>query len=87
MRVTYKAQSLYVFLENIDRQQTLRLQVWTDRQKDLEEKHQEYLQNMATMFPKVGLLPCPLSSEGEQRGGRRVRASGLEFEGRPLSGV
>lgn len=69
MRVTYKAQSLYVFLENIDRQQTLRLQVWTDRQKDLEEKHQEYLQNMATMFPKVGLLPCPLSSEGEQRGG------------------
>ncbi|XP_059103499.1 protein FAM186B [Peromyscus eremicus] len=53
MRATYRAQSLYVFLENIDRQQNLRLQVWTDRQKDLEEKHQEYLQNMATMFPKL----------------------------------
>ncbi|KAH0510665.1 Protein FAM186B [Microtus ochrogaster] len=52
MRVTYKAQNLYVFLENIDRQQNLRLQAWTDKQKDLEEKHRECLQTMATVFPK-----------------------------------
>lgn len=54
---TYKAQSLYVFLENIDRLQDLRLKAWTDKQKDLEEKRQECLSNMAAMFPKVGLLP------------------------------
>ncbi|XP_075819674.1 protein FAM186B [Microtus pennsylvanicus] len=53
MRVTYKAQNLYIFLENIDRQQNLRLQAWIDKQKDLEEKHQECLQTMATMFPKL----------------------------------
>ncbi|CAH6791452.1 protein FAM186B [Phodopus roborovskii] len=52
MRVTYKAQNLYVFLENIDRQQSLRLQAWTDKQKDLEEKHRECLHTMVTMFPK-----------------------------------
>ncbi|XP_040609782.1 protein FAM186B isoform X2 [Mesocricetus auratus] len=53
MRLTYKTQSQNVFLENIDRQQSLSLQVWTDRQKDLEEKHQECLHTMATMFPKL----------------------------------
>lgn len=56
MRLTYKTQSQNVFLENIDRQQSLSLQVWTDRQKDLEEKHQECLHTMATMFPKVGTI-------------------------------
>lgn len=69
MRVTCKAQNLYVFLENIDRQQNLRLQAWTDKQKDLEEKHRECLQTMATVFPKVGLLSCHLASEGVQCGG------------------
>lgn len=54
---TYKAQSLYVFLENIDHLQDLRLKAWTDKQKDLEEKRRECLSSMATMFPKVGLLP------------------------------
>ncbi|KAL6092837.1 hypothetical protein STEG23_016585 [Scotinomys teguina] len=53
MRVTYKAQSLYVFLENIDRWQSLGLQAWTGKQKDLEKKHQGHLQTMATMFPKL----------------------------------
>ncbi|KAL1767145.1 FAM186B [Sigmodon hispidus] len=53
MRVTSKAQSLYVFLENIDQQQSLRLQAWTDKQKDLEEKHRECLHTMVTMFPKL----------------------------------
>ncbi|OBS79493.1 hypothetical protein A6R68_18098, partial [Neotoma lepida] len=53
MRVTHKAQSLYVFLENIDHQQNRTLQAWTDKQKDLEEKHHEYLHTMATMFPKL----------------------------------
>lgn len=66
MRVTHKAQNLYVFLENIDRQQSLRLQAWTDKQKDLEEKHRECLHTMVTVFPKVGLLSCHLASEGVQ---------------------
>ncbi|XP_063120217.1 protein FAM186B isoform X1 [Rattus norvegicus] len=52
-RVTYKAQNLYVFLENIDRLQSLRLQAWTDKQKDLEERYQECLHTMAAMFPKL----------------------------------
>ncbi|XP_028644091.1 protein FAM186B [Grammomys surdaster] len=52
-RITYKAQNLYMFLENIDRQQNLRLQAWTDKQKDLEEKHQECLHSMVAMFPKL----------------------------------
>uniref|UniRef100_UPI004038E8B3 protein FAM186B n=1 Tax=Callospermophilus lateralis TaxID=76772 RepID=UPI004038E8B3 len=52
-RATYKAQSLYVFLENINRQQRQRLQVWTDKQKDLEAKRRECLSSMVTMFPKL----------------------------------
>lgn len=72
MRITYKAQNLYTFLENIDRQQSLRLQDWTDKQKDLEEKHQECLHSMVAMFPKVGLLPHHLFSEQGQSGGCRV---------------
>uniref|UniRef100_A0A8C6AC72 Family with sequence similarity 186 member B n=1 Tax=Marmota marmota marmota TaxID=9994 RepID=A0A8C6AC72_MARMA len=52
-RATYKAQSLYVFLENINRQQRQRLQVWTDKQKDLEVKRRECLSSMVTMFPKL----------------------------------
>lgn len=38
MRITYKAQNLNVLLENINCQKSLRLQAWTDKQKDL-EKH------------------------------------------------
>lgn len=68
MRVTYKAQNFYMFLENIDHQQSLRLQAWTDKQKDLEEKHQECLHSMVAMFPKVGLLPRHLFSERGQSG-------------------
>ncbi|MBZ3879052.1 Protein FAM186B [Sciurus carolinensis] len=52
-RATYKTQSLYVFLENINRQQRLRLQAWTDKQKDLEVKRRECLSSMVTMFPKL----------------------------------
>ncbi|KAF7471807.1 Hypothetical predicted protein [Marmota monax] len=63
-RATYKAQSLYVFLENINRQQRQRLQVWTDKQKDLEVKRRECLSSMVTMFPKVGPLPCYLLGNG-----------------------
>ncbi|XP_036723339.1 protein FAM186B [Balaenoptera musculus] len=49
----YKAQNLYLFLENIDRLQNLQLQAWTDKQKDLEEKRRECLSSMVTMFPKL----------------------------------
>lgn len=56
---SYKAQNLYIFLENIDRLQSLRLQAWTDKQKGLEEKRRECLSSMVTMFPKVGLPPRP----------------------------
>lgn len=52
---TYKAQNLYIFLENIDHQQNLQLQPWKDKQKDLEEKHRECLSSMVTMFPKLQL--------------------------------
>ncbi|XP_016056742.1 PREDICTED: protein FAM186B [Miniopterus natalensis] len=52
---TYKAQSLYIFLENIDHLQNLRLQACMDRQKDLEEKRRECLSSMVTMFPKLKL--------------------------------
>lgn len=52
-RATYKTQSLYIFLENINRQQRLRLQAWTDKQKDLEVKRRECLSSMVTMFPKL----------------------------------
>lgn len=57
----YKAQNLYVFLDNIDHLQNLWLQAWADKQKDLEEKRRECLSSMATMFPKVG-LPCQRSA-------------------------
>ncbi|XP_058414303.1 protein FAM186B [Diceros bicornis minor] len=50
-----KAQNLYIFLENIDHQHTLRLQAWTDKQKDVEEKRRECLSSMVTMFPKLQL--------------------------------
>ncbi|XP_054447487.1 protein FAM186B [Pteronotus mesoamericanus] len=52
---TYKAQSLYTSLKNIDHLQTLRLQAWTDKQKDLEGKLQGCLSSMVTMFPKLQL--------------------------------
>ncbi|XP_058164259.1 protein FAM186B [Dasypus novemcinctus] len=52
---TYKTQNLYVFLENIDSLQSLRLQAWTGKQKDLEEKRRECLSSMVTMFPKLQL--------------------------------
>lgn len=58
---TYKAQNLYIFLENIDHLQNLWLQAWADKQKDLEEKRRECLSSMVTMFPKVGLC-CPGST-------------------------
>ncbi|XP_011903751.1 PREDICTED: protein FAM186B [Cercocebus atys] len=52
---SYKAQNLYIFLENIDHLQSLRLQAWTDKQKRLEEKRRECLSSMVTMFPKLQL--------------------------------
>ncbi|PNJ25811.1 FAM186B isoform 4, partial [Pongo abelii] len=52
---SYKAQNLYIFLENTDRLQSLRLQAWTDKQKGLEEKRRECLSSMVTMFPKLQL--------------------------------
>ncbi|KAL2776450.1 protein FAM186B, partial [Daubentonia madagascariensis] len=52
---TYNAQNLYIFLENIDHLQNHRLQTWTDKQKGLEEKRQERLRSMVTMFPKLQL--------------------------------
>ncbi|XP_008581028.1 PREDICTED: protein FAM186B [Galeopterus variegatus] len=55
MPATYKAQNLYIFLENIDHQQSLKLQAWMDKQKDLEEKRRECLSSMVTMFPKLQL--------------------------------
>ncbi|KAM5287985.1 protein FAM186B [Ctenodactylus gundi] len=54
-RASYDAQSLYVFLRNINRQQRLRLQAWTNKQKVLEEKRQECLSSMETLFPKFQL--------------------------------
>ncbi|KAM6154258.1 protein FAM186B [Erethizon dorsatum] len=54
-RASNTTQSLYVLLGNIDRQQRLRLQAWMDKQRDLEEKHREYLSSMVTMFPKLRL--------------------------------
>ncbi|XP_051015392.1 protein FAM186B [Acomys russatus] len=53
MKVAYKARSLHVFLENIDRLQSVRLRAWTDKQKTLEERHQECLHTMVAMFPKL----------------------------------
>ncbi|XP_036990774.2 protein FAM186B [Artibeus jamaicensis] len=52
---TYKAQSLYISLKNIDHLQDLHLRAWTDKQKDLEEKRQACLSSMVTMFPKLQL--------------------------------
>ncbi|XP_077026925.1 protein FAM186B isoform X1 [Tamandua tetradactyla] len=54
-RAIYKAQKLYIFLENIDGQQKNSLQAWTNKQKDLEEKRRECLSSMVTMFPKLRL--------------------------------
>ncbi|XP_045143162.1 protein FAM186B [Echinops telfairi] len=56
--VSYQPQSLNVYLGNLDRLRTLRLQAWTNQGKELEEKHRECLSSMATMFPKVGLRPA-----------------------------
>ncbi|XP_023391269.1 protein FAM186B isoform X1 [Pteropus vampyrus] len=52
---TYKAQNLYIFLENTDRLQDLRLQAMMNKQKELEEKRRECLSSMVTMFPKLQL--------------------------------
>lgn len=57
---TYKTQNLYIFLENTDHLQDLRLQALMNKQKELEEKRRECLSSMVTMFPKVGLLPGDL---------------------------
>uniref|UniRef100_A0A8C9A0U1 Family with sequence similarity 186 member B n=1 Tax=Prolemur simus TaxID=1328070 RepID=A0A8C9A0U1_PROSS len=51
----YKAQNLYIFLENIDHLQKCRLQTWTDKQKGLEEKRRECLSSLVTTFPKLQL--------------------------------
>ena len=52
--------------------QKLQLQVWTNKQKDLEDKRRECLSSMATMFPKVGLAPCDLlrGQHGQQEQGQ-----------------
>ena len=75
---SYKAQNLFLFLENVDHLQKLQLQMWTDKQKDLEEKRRECLSSMATMFPKVGLVPGDLlrGQHGQQEQGQD-RAMGL----------
>ena len=69
---SYKAQNLFLFLENVDHLQKLQLQVWTDKQKDLEEKRRGCLSSMATMFPKVGLAPGDLlrGQHGQQEQGQ-----------------
>ncbi|XP_007936139.1 protein FAM186B [Orycteropus afer afer] len=86
--ITYKAQRLYVFLENIDHLQNLRLQTWTDKQKNLEEKRRECLSSMVTMFPKLQLewnvhlnipvvtSPKPRKSKWPPALSRRFRSSG-----------
>uniref|UniRef100_H0WRD3 Family with sequence similarity 186 member B n=1 Tax=Otolemur garnettii TaxID=30611 RepID=H0WRD3_OTOGA len=51
----YKAQNLYVFLDNIDDLQNRRLQTWMDKQKSLEKKRPECLNSRVTMFPKLQL--------------------------------
>ncbi|XP_053412546.1 protein FAM186B [Nycticebus coucang] len=51
----YKAQNLYVFLDNIDDLQNRRLQTWMDKQKGLEKKLPECLSSRVTMFPKLQL--------------------------------
>ncbi|XP_049738998.1 protein FAM186B isoform X1 [Elephas maximus indicus] len=85
---TYKAQSLYIFLENIDRLQNLRLQTWTKKQKDLEEKRRECLSSMVTIFPKLQLewnvhlntpvvtSPKPRKSKSPPAFPRHIRSSG-----------
>ncbi|XP_006900331.1 PREDICTED: protein FAM186B [Elephantulus edwardii] len=50
---TSKYRKLYTFLENTDHLQNLKLQTWTKKQKDLEEKSRERLSRMATTFPKL----------------------------------
>ncbi|XP_048198180.1 protein FAM186B [Perognathus longimembris pacificus] len=55
LRTPYKIHSFYILLENIEHQQNLGLQTWTDRQKDLEAKRKECLNSMVTMFPKLQL--------------------------------
>nr|KAF6494830.1 family with sequence similarity 186 member B [Rousettus aegyptiacus] len=52
---TYKTQNLYIFLENTDHLQDLRLQALMNKQKELEEKRRECLSSMVTMFPKLKL--------------------------------
>ncbi|XP_012874151.1 PREDICTED: protein FAM186B [Dipodomys ordii] len=55
MRISYKIPSFYILLENIDHQQCLGLQTWTDKQKYLEAKRKECLNRMVTMFPQLQL--------------------------------
>ncbi|XP_054980565.1 protein FAM186B [Sorex araneus] len=54
-RAPYQAHNLSIFLENINSLQNLKMQTWTDRQKAVEEKYQECLSNMMTLFPKLRL--------------------------------
>ncbi|KAM6216329.1 LOW QUALITY PROTEIN: protein FAM186B [Rhynchocyon petersi] len=76
---THKAQSLYIFLENIDNLQNLKLQAWMKKQKDLEEKHLECRNSMATMFPKVqqewnAHLNIPVATSPKPRKSKSVPA-------------
>ncbi|XP_027447938.1 protein FAM186B isoform X4 [Zalophus californianus] len=76
---TYKAQNLHIFLENIDHLQNLWLQPWADKQKDLEEKHQECLSSMATLFPKLQLewnihLHTPVTTNPKSRKNKAPRS-------------
>ncbi|XP_073738123.1 protein FAM186B isoform X3 [Callorhinus ursinus] len=76
---TYKAQNLHIFLENIDHLQNLWLQPWADKQKDLEEKHRECLNSMATLFPKLQLewnihLHTPVTTNPKSRKNKAPRS-------------
>ncbi|XP_075409410.1 protein FAM186B [Tenrec ecaudatus] len=88
--VSYQPQSLNVFLRNLDRLRNLRLQAWTNQEKELEEKHRECLSSMATMFPKLQLewnvhLNTPMVTSSKSRKSksppafsRRVHSSSQE---------
>lgn len=73
----YKAQNLYLFLEDVGLQ-NLQLQAWTDKQRDLEEKRRECLSSVVTMFPTVGLPPGDLlRGQHSQQGWGQGGAMGL----------
>ncbi|XP_072623984.1 protein FAM186A [Vulpes vulpes] len=82
----YETQNLYIMLSRIDDYQKKVMQVWTDKQKSLEQKRNQCLRNMMSLFSQLQTMyklnlrqPIPLIIDKKQ-----IPASTKEFVQQPF---